>query len=342
MKAVVLRGVQDLTLEDLVDPRPQPDEVVISVKACGVCATDVNMWRGTSDEGIFPFVPGHEWSGEIVEVGPGVKNFAVGDRVIAEICVACGVCVNCRDGLPPEYCSNNELFGFRPQTPGALAEFHIARESRLHRIPDNLSFEEAALVEPVWVAYSSTWDAGGGVGPHDRVVVFGCGPIGMLTMLVSKAAGPQVIVVEPHPYRRAMAIELGADAVVDPTESDLESRIRELTDGRGATLVMECSGSDSGRAATLNVVAEQGCIVLIGLSGNPRVPIELDKAIFKGVTMVGSPGNSHSLDRTLAFLSRRLVDVGHVITHRFPLDQVSEALALSASKAESSKIMVLP
>ena len=343
MKAAKLYDVNDLRIEELPDPSPADDEVVIQVKACGVCATDVNMWRGTSSEGEFPFVPGHEWAGEIVEVGQGVKDYIVGDRVVGEICIPCGGCANCKDGLPPEACMNCELYGFRPQNPGAMAEFHLARANRLHRIPDGLSYEEAALLEPTWVAYNSIWEAGGGVGPHDRMVVFGCGPIGMLAMLTGKAAGSHVVVVEPQPYRRELALELGADATVDPMEADLEEQVRSYTGGRGATLVVECSGDDAARAGTLDVVANRGRIVLIGLHGkNHKVPIDLDKAIFKGATIRGGDGSSFFLSKTLAFLSGVGADVGRVITHRFPLEQVVEALELGGSKGESSKIMILP
>ena len=342
MRAAKLYDVKDLRVEDLADPNPGVDEVVVKVMACGVCATDVNMWRGTSDEGDFPFVPGHEWSGEIVEVGSAVRDYSVGDRVVGEVCTPCGECVNCKDGFAAEACMNYELYGFKPENPGGIAEFHLARANRLHRIPEGLSYEEAALVEPAWVAYNSIWEAGGGVGPHDRMVVFGCGPIGMLALLTGKAAGAPVIAVEPHPYRRRMASELGADVTVDPLAGDLKEQVRSHTGGRGATLVVECSGNDDARAGTLDVLANRGRIVLIGLGGSRKVPIDLDKAIFKGATIRGGDGSSFFLSKTLAFLSRGIVDVGRVITHRFPLEQVVNAFELGAAQGESSKIMILP
>ena len=244
--------------------------------------------------------------------------------------------------MAPEACSNMDLFGFRPQSPGAMAEFHVAKESRLHTIPDNVSLEEAALLEPVWVGYSAIWQAGGGVGPHDRVIVFGCGPIGMLAMLSAKACGPQVIVVEPQPYRREMALALGSDIAIDPTAGDVAAQVRDHTSGRGGSLVIECSGSDNARAATLDVVTNEGTIVLIGLGGPRKIPIELDEAIFKGVTIAGSSADSRYIAKTLTFLSRKMADFERVITHRFPLDEVPQALELGAGKGESSKIMIKP
>jgi L-iditol 2-dehydrogenase len=224
-----------------------------------------------------------------------------------------------------------------------MAEFHLARASRLHHIPDGLSYEDAALLEPVWVAYNSIWEKGGGVGPHDRMVVFGCGPIGLLAVLTGKASGALIVVVEPQPYRRKLALELGADVAVDPTEGGLEEQVCAHTGGRGASLVVECSGNDAARAGALDVLANRGRIVLIGLGGNHNVPIiDLDKAIFKGATISGGDGSSFFLTKTLASLSRQLVDVGRVITHRFSLEHVVKALELGGTQGESSKIMIIP
>ena len=342
MKAAVLRNIKDLRLEELPDPEPADNELVIRIRACGICATDVHMWQGTNTEGTYPFVPGHEWAGEVVEVGSDVKAFSVGDRVVGEVAIACRVCPNCKDGMAPEMCSDLQLSGFAWLAPGGMAEYHVSKVDRLHKIPDNLSYEEAALVEPISIGYHAVWGSGGGVGPHDRVVVFGCGPIGMLTMLTCKAAGTPVIVVEPHPYRRQMAQELGADGAVDPTGGNLEEQIMDHTAGRGASLVFECSGSDAGRGATVDIVANRGRIVLIGQGENQKVPIELDQAIFKGASIVGSCGTAFYFAKTLVFMSRRLVDFGQVITPRLPLDQVHEAFKLGDRQAESGKIMLLP
>jgi L-iditol 2-dehydrogenase len=342
MKAAVLRGIQDLRLEEVPDPKPAPNEVLIRVKAAGLCGTDVHMWEGTNQEGTFPFIPGHEWSGEVVEVGKDVKMVSNGDRVVAEVPIPCHICDNCKDGMEPNMCPDFELYGFSWKNPGGMAEYTLAREERLFKIPDNVSYEEASLVEPVSVAYHAVWGSGGGAAPHDRVVVFGAGPIGLFAMLSCKASGASVLVVEPQAFRRKMAQDLGADAVLDPTDGDLVEQVQDRTGGRGATMVLECSGSNGALAATLDVIGKQGRIVLIGQSAGRKIPIEIGKAIFGRTTIFGSSGSPYYFPKALTFMSRRLVDLLPVVTHRFPLSDILDAFALGKSGADCAKILVLP
>ncbi|NIO09414.1 MAG: zinc-binding dehydrogenase, partial [Deltaproteobacteria bacterium] len=231
---------------------------------------------------------------------------------------------------------------------------------------DNVSYEEAALVEPLSVAYHGVWGSGGGAAPHDRVVVFGAGPIGLFAMLTCKASGAPVIVVEPQPFRRQMARDLGADVVIDPTTGVLVEhlmdhtggrrfatpsspgrgvlieQVLDHTGGRGATLVLECSGSNGALEATIDVVAKGGRIVLIGQSAGRKIPIEIGKTIFQGATIVGSSGSPYFFPKTLTFMSRRLVDLSPVITHQFPLIDVLEAFELGKKATDSAKILLIP
>jgi len=344
VKAAVLHGVYDLRLEELSDPRPAPggNEALIRVKAAGVCGTDVHMWEGTNKEGTFPFIPGHEWAGEVVGVGKEIKTLSVGDRVVAEVPIKCRVCPNCKDGMDPNMCPDFELYGFSWDYPGGMAEYTISKEERLFKIPDNVSYEEAALVEPVSVAYHGVWRSGGGVAPHDRVVVFGAGPIGLFAMLTCKASGAPVIVVEPQPFRQQMARDLGADVLIDPTAGNLVQQVLDHTSGRGATLVLECSGSNGALEATLDVVAKQGRVVLIGQSVGRKIPLEIGRAILQGATIAGSSGSPYFFPKTLTFMSRRLVDLTRVVTHRFPLADITAAFELGKQASDSAKILVIP
>jgi L-iditol 2-dehydrogenase len=342
VKAGVLRGVHDLRLEEVPDPKPASNEVLIRVKAAGVCGTDVHMWEGTNQEGTFPFIPGHEWSGEVAAVGKGVRTVSSGDRVVAEVPIPCRICDNCQDGMEPNMCPDLKLYGFSWENPGGMAEYTLAREERLFKIPDNVSYEEASLVEPVSVAYHGVWGSGGGAAPHDRVVVFGAGPIGLFAMLSCKASGAPVVIVEPQAFRRKMAQDLGADVVLDPSDGNLVEQVLDHTGGRGATMVLECSGSNGALAATLDVIGKQGRIVLIGQSAGRKIPIEIGKAIFGRTTIVGSSGSPYFFPKALTFMSRQLVDLMPVVTHEFSLSEILDAFELGKSGADCAKILVLP
>ncbi len=342
MKAVVLRDVDDLRVEELPDPQPADNEVLIHIKASGICGTDVHMWEGINDEGTFPFIPGHEWAGEVVEAGKDIKTLAVGDRVVGEPFISCKVCPNCGDGLATNMCTDWEYYGFSWDYPGGMAEYCVSKEERLFKIPDGVSFEEGALVEPVSVSYYGVWGAGGGAAPHDRVVVFGAGPIGLFAMQVCQASGAPVIAVEPEPYRRQLAQSLGADVVIDPTAGDVVEQVLDHTGGRGATLVVECSGSDGALQATMDIVAKEGRVSLIGHSVGRKVPIEIGKSIWQGATIVGSCGSPFFFPKTLAFMSRQLVDLTKVVTHRFPLTDVLDAFELGKRASDSGKILLIP
>lgn len=342
MKAAVLRAVDDLRLEDLPDPKPKANEVLIRIKASGVCGTDVHMWEGKNNEGTFPFIPGHEWSGEVVEAGRECRKFKVGDKVVGEPFIPCGLCPNDKDGMGPAMCPDPEYYGFRWETPGGFAEYCTSKEARLHKVPRSVSFEEAALIEPASVSYHGIWGGGGSCGPHDRVVVFGAGPIGLLAMLECKACGASVTVVEPLPYRAKMANALGADAVLDPTQPGLVEHVMDLTRGRGASLVLECSGADAALAASIDVVAKESRIVLIGQSVGRKVPIEIGMTIWKGTTIYGSCDSPFFFPKTLDFMERKLVDLTQVITHRFPLTKVHDAFEMGKNASESGKIVLLP
>jgi L-iditol 2-dehydrogenase len=341
MKAAVLRGVGDLRLEELPDPKPKANEVLIRVRASGVCGTDVHMWEGKNNEGTFPFIPGHEWSGEVLEVGKEIRSIKVGDKVVGEPFIPCGVCPNCRDGMAGVMCIQPEYYGFTWDTPGGFAEYVCTKEARLHVVPKSVGFEEAALIEPASVAYHGSWGGGGSVAPHDRVVVFGAGPIGLLSMLECQASGARVIVVEPIPYRRDMARKLGADVAIDPTPGYKE-QIMDETGGRGATLVLECSGSDAALADSIDIVGKQARIVLVGQSVGRKVPIEIGMAIWKATTIYGSCDSPFFFPKTLDFMGRRLVDLTQVVTHRFPLDRIHEAFELGKNASASGKIIIEP
>ena len=340
MKAVVLRGVGDLRLEELPVPRPRADHVLIKSSAVGVCGTDVHMWAGTNFEGTFPFIPGHEGVGEVVGLGPDVRSLRMGDRVVGEPFIPCGICAVCQDGGASAFCPNHEYYGFTWETSGCMAEYQVSPEVRLHKIPESMSDDEGAMVDPVSCSYHAIWGRGGGVAPHDRVAIFGAGPIGLFATQIAMVSGAQVMVVEPAAYRQEMARDLGVEEVIDPSGEGWMDRVMDLTGGQGLTLIVECSGNPDATASTVDVIGVDGRIVLTGQSIGTKIPIELGKTIWKHATVTSACDAPHFIPKTIAYLSRGLVDVGKVITHHFPLDEALAAFELGNKGTGSGKIVL--
>lgn len=340
MKAAVFRGVGDLRLEELPAPRPSEDQVLVRMIECGVCGTDVHMYQGTNDEGTFPFIGGHEWVGKVIEAGRNVRSLKVGDRVIGETFLPCHCCANCQDGMHPLMCDSPEYYAFEWEHPGGFCEYHVSVPDRLIKVPENVTDDEAVMAEPLSVAYHGLWGDGRSVSPHDRVCIIGGGPIGLLGVQIAKAAGAPTVMIEPISFRRNLAKELGADAAFDPHAPGLVEQVMDFTGGRGASVVLEASGSDQGTATTIDVLAPEGTIVLVGHTVGHKVPVEVGRLIWKNARMVGSLGSPFFMPKTLAFMSRHLVDVTRIITHRFPLDQIHEALQLGADMSASAKIII--
>jgi len=167
MKAVVLKGVDDLVIEDIEVNRPKGEEVLIEIDVAGLCGTDIHMWAGTNFEGTFPFIPGHEWIGHVIEIGNEVKHLNVGDRVTGDNFIPCHKCYICKTSSIPHFCTNHQGYGYTPSFPGGMAKYHWSPEERLFKIPDSIDDESGALVEVVSVAYHAIWARSEGIGPHD-------------------------------------------------------------------------------------------------------------------------------------------------------------------------------
>lgn len=341
MKAVVLKGVNNLVVEEVEVRKPVGDEVLVKIDVAGVCGTDVHMWVGTNNEGTFPFIPGHEWSGRVVEVGKEVKTLSLGDRVTGDVFISCRKCAICRDGGVPHFCKYHQAYGFTPGEPGGMAEYHWSPEERLYKIPGNVSDELGALVESVSVAYHAIWGRSGGIGPHDRVAIIGAGPIGLFATAISLITGAQVMVVEPQAHRIKMAKEMGAKIIIDPSKEDPVKVIMDLTNGLGVTRIIECSGSSVGIAMTVDIVSVDGKIVLTGQSIGTKVPIEIGKTIWKHATILGSCGAPYFFPNAITFLSKGLFNFEKIITHRFPIDRAQEAFELG-NKGTAGKILIYP
>lgn len=345
-KTAFMHGPHDLRVETVDIREPVGNEVLVKVKACGICGSDVECYEGHSAEGrydIAPYTPGHEWAGEIVAVGPQVRHLKPRYKVSLDCVMQCFACGNCKDGLMPSACENMREGGFRPDSPGGMAEYLISEEPYVHRIPDSWSYEEGAWVEPFSIGYFGIWGNGGYIDASDIAIIFGGGPIGLSALMVAKTAHAKAMMVEPLPNRQEYARKLGADWVVDPTKGDLKSQVMDLTGGRGGTVIAEASGNDNAIASIFDVAAHSARVRLIGHSIGRKVPVEIGLTIWKTLSITGSGGTKNFGQRTIRFMDqiRDIYDVRSLISHRFGFSQLQEAFDVAVNnKAEAIKVML--
>ncbi len=345
-KIAFLYGPHDLRIEEVELPALKPNQVLIKTGACGICGSDVECFEGKSAEGrydIAPYTPGHEWAGKIVEVGSDVKSLKPGMKVTGDCVMACGKCENCKNGLMPSACLQMRELGFRPDSPGAMGEYLILEEEYTHPIPDDWSYEMGAWVETFSVGYWGLWGNGGYVDASDDVVIIGAGPIGISASITAKASNAKVIVIEPLKSRRDTILRYGADIVIDPTSCNVEEAVKEVTDGRGASVIAECSGNDVGIASVFDIAGHSCRVGLVGHSIGRKVPAELGKVIWKNIRVVGSGGTKNFLPRTIKFLSRIKdnYDFEALNTHYFNFEDLHKAFDVACHDKENArKVMI--
>ena len=318
MRALQFTGEGQCSVNTLDVPSIEDDEVLIASRAVGICHSDIELLEGRY---IIPFsypvIPGHEWAGEVVEVGRKVSRFAPGDRVVGECVIG------------------TEHFGF--SISGAAAEQFVAKEAWLHRLPENLSWSQGALVEPFSCGYYASVRADN-LDASDTAVVLGAGPIGLGVTAAVAAKGARVVVAEPNPQRAELARQLGADTILDPTSSDFLDAVLESTDGRGADVVFEASGKPTAMAAALDVAGFRARLVYIGIDVGGSAPARLGLVQSKELQVRGIIGSPGVWPQTLRFLSRTKLDLTPLITSTYPLAQGSEAVRSVLEDREQVKV----
>lgn len=314
------KGPGNMELRETPVPEPRPDEVLLEVKAAGICGTDIHI-RHDQYPYWPPVIMGHEFSGVIVAVGSQVKDYQIGDRVVGEPHTkACGRCELCRTGNI-QLCAQKRSPGWGIN--GAFARYLAMPTHLLHRIPDSMSYEEAAVVEPTANVVQDVLERGR-VEPNDTVVILGPGTIGLLSVMAARAAGAgKVIVVGARgdaPMRLPKARELGADEVIQVEEEDPVEAVKRITGGRGADLVVEASGSPHAIASTVHMVRRMGRITQIGLTGRESVSFPWDAASWKVCSIIFNLSTGYTCwDRAIGLVASKKIDVSKIISHREPL-----------------------
>lgn len=345
-KVALLYKPFDLRIEEVDIPAPGPNQLLVRVGACGICGSDVECFEGKSKEGrwdLGPYTPGHEWGGQVVEVGKNVKTLKPGDKVTGDCVMACGVCRNCKDGLMPSACLNMRETGFRPDSPGGMGEYMVIEEQYVHKIPDDWSYEMGAWVETFSIGYFGIWGNGGYIDASDIALIMGCGPVGISATMVAKTSGALTIVSEPNPARRELAKKYGADIVLDPTDKKFKETLMELTDGRGPSVIVECSGNDNAIASVFDIAGHSCQVNFVGHSIGRKVPAELGWTIWKTLKIKGSGGTKDFGQRTIRFMSaiKDKYDFDALNTHRIPFEKLDEAMDLAINHQDVAfKVML--
>ncbi|MCX7966410.1 MAG: zinc-binding dehydrogenase [Syntrophorhabdaceae bacterium] len=344
MKAVVKygKGKGMIEMRDIPEPIPKDDEVLIEVKAVSVCGSDLHIYHDSHPYWP-PVVLGHEFSGVIAGVGKDVEGWKVGDRVVSETRTgSCGVCYTCQSGFP-QVCEHKRAFGIGIN--GAYAKYVTGPARLLHHLPDSISFEVAAMLEPIAVCVTSIIERCH-IKAGDSVVITGPGPIGLISLAIARAAGVKFVAITgtsaDKKIRFKIAEALGADMVINAQEEDVIKTVLDATEGRGVDMVIETSGSDVAISQAFEMVRRVGRICAIGISGKTTVSIPYDRGIFKGISFDFCFSSSWTAwERSIGLLSKGILKAEKLITHTLPLEKWEEAFYL-LERLEAAKVILIP
>ncbi|MFQ3549133.1 MAG: NAD(P)-dependent alcohol dehydrogenase [Armatimonadota bacterium] len=334
MRALRLHGPKDLRMHDEPIPQPQKGEVQIKIMSVGVCASDLHYYiDGKIGTAVVkePIVIGHEASGLITAVGEGVTDIKVGDRVAIEPAKPCMVCEYCQSGNF-NVCPDIPFFG-TPPTDGCLRDYITWPSQLVVKAPDNLSYDEIAMIEPLAVGFYAVELSD--VRAGETAVIIGAGAIGLSVLQALRIHNiGRVIVSEPVAERRNAALKLGADEVVNPNAGDLEEQILALTDGRGADFVVECAGESDTVKDSCKIARVLGRVIVVGIPYSDEYPFAASYARRKQLSAIFVRRSNLTTEDAMEMAAEGRVDVASFATHRFPLEKTVEAMEMAYQKKD--------
>jgi L-iditol 2-dehydrogenase len=343
MRAAVLEKPLSIAVQTVQRPVPGPNDALIKVHCIGVCGSDIHYYehgkigRYVVDS---PIILGHELAGEVIQVGDQVTNVTVGDRVAVEPGVTCGRCNFCKSGrynLCPDV-----VFMATPPVDGAWSEYIAIRSDFLFKLPEDMSYEEGALLEPLSVGFHAM--RRGKVGPSDRMLILGLGPIGLLAIQAAKLFGvTEIIASDVVPFRREMALKLGAAAVINPLQDNISEQLSLLTGGDGIDVIIESSGNSQAISDTIRLVNRGGRIVYIGLPTVDQIPMDMNLLIDSELDVYGVFRYANTYSAAIQALKNSDMDLRQSITHKFALSDIQEAINVARIHKDTSiKVMIYP
>ncbi len=349
MKAIVLHAPNDFAYEEVDKPVPGYKEVLVKIKAISICGSDPKVFDGgylkSGWPPSFPFTPGHEISGEVVELGEGVTEFQVGDRVAGEAHCGCGTCENCRKGMY-NLCLNygkvetgHRHYGFTYQ--GGYADYNAYNVKALTKIPDNISYEEASLADTAGTSLQAIRLTG--IVPGGYTLVVGPGPVGLFCMELAKAMGSKTIMVGRR-HRLEIAKDLGADYIVDFEKvDDVVGTVRGITGGVGVDQAYDCAGTDDALAQCIYSARKNGQVAFVALPTTDMHPIPTKTMVMNQIHLHGSRANPNCCKEVLELMSAGKINAKDMITHVFPLSEFPKALETFVKRLDGAmKVVVTP
>ena len=337
MKAAVFYGKEDLRIEDLTIPTPGADEVVLRVRACGICGTDMHIFDG--DEGAAPTpsgtVLGHEFAGEVVAVGANVKQIKVGDRACVDPNKLCNECDFCREGVG-HFCEH--MIGIGTTVHGGFAEYCCVPQSQVYCFSDAISYEQAAMTEPVACCLHGMDMCD--IAQGDTVAVIGGGMIGLLMLQLAKLKGAaKLIMVEPIEAKREHAKALGADIVIDPFTEDVPEALKKYGVGRINT-VIECVGKPATIEQAIAIAGNKSTVMMFGLTKpNDTISVKPFEIFKKEIVLKASFINPYTQKRALALIDSGRIDVSSMVLERASVEELPAILADKKRRA-AGKILI--
>ncbi len=345
MKAAILYNPEDMRIEEREKPSIGPDDLLLKVKACALCGTDIRIYRGTKTTGIhYPSVIGHEIAGLVEACGDRVDGFSPGDAVSICPVIPCGVCYACRRGMD-NICMNRTAIGY--EFDGGFQEYVripalAIRQGCVFKAPPDLPFEVSALIEPLACCYNGNRRSRIQLG--DTVVIMGAGPIGLMHLQLSRLAGAEKIIVsDPIPDRRRIAQEMGADICVDPLNETLSEIVMAETRGLGADAVILAIGVPALVNEAFHITRKQGSVNLFaGFPGKGESDIESNIIHYNELNVTGTASAApRHFDEAMKLAASGKVNLEKLISHRFPLEQMDNALQVLMD-GQGIKVVIVP
>lgn len=344
MKVLLAYAPGELRVVEMEKPKPGPREILAKVAHCGVCATDIAIYKGTLELGegnnpIYPVRVGHEWSGVVVDTGSETWRLKPGDPIISDTGYSCGECEFCLRG---EYqsCENGRAIGtIRDCWPGAFAEYMLIPERLAFKVPANVGLDEAALVEPASIGLYGLTRAPHG--PGVNLLVIGTGPIGLGGMACAKGMGAgKTLLAGRKDKKLEIGRAMGADVLINTTNENLYDVVMRETNGRGMDVIMDTTGDPSIFNDVLDMLRPSGTLVIPGFYEQELNHVQLDKLIVRNCTLVGAAGTPGMQPKILDMLANGHVTLRPMITDRFGFDRVTQAFD-AVTQRNDSRVKVL-